>query len=76
MTTGPTKDVVFVIGGPGAGKGTQCDKISKLFGYSHLSVGDLLRDEIKSGSLDGLRIREHIKEGRLVPVRFFLNYRI
>ncbi|MED6211682.1 putative UMP-CMP kinase 1 [Stylosanthes scabra] len=35
--------VVFVLGGPGSGKGTQCANIAKLFGYTHLSAGDLLR---------------------------------
>ncbi|PKI73720.1 hypothetical protein CRG98_005961, partial [Punica granatum] len=42
--------VVFVLGGPGSGKGTQCANIVKHFGFTHLSAGDLLRAEIKSGS--------------------------
>jgi UMP-CMP kinase len=37
--------VVFVLGGPGAGKGTQCERIVKKFGFKHLSAGDLLREE-------------------------------
>ena len=37
--------VVFVLGGPGAGKGTQCERIVSTFGYKHLSAGDLLRAE-------------------------------
>ena len=36
-------NVIFVLGGPGAGKGTQCAKIVDNFGYVHLSAGDLLR---------------------------------
>lgn len=44
--------VVFVLGGPGAGKGTQCAKIVEEFGWCHLSAGDLLREERKSGSAD------------------------
>lgn len=40
-------------GGPGSGKGTQCYNIVEHFGYSHLSAGDLLRAEIKSGSENG-----------------------
>ena len=32
-------NVVFVLGGPGAGKGTQCQKIVDQFGYAHLSAG-------------------------------------
>ena len=37
-------------GGPGSGKGTQCQKIVDKFGFVHLSAGDLLRAEIQSGS--------------------------
>ena len=35
------------------GKGTQCAMIVQHFGFTHLSAGDLLRDEIKSGSENG-----------------------
>ncbi|KAH7724100.1 UMP-CMP kinase [Aphelenchoides avenae] len=38
-------DVVFVVGPPGAGKGTQCARIQQEYGFKHLSVGDLLRAE-------------------------------
>jgi len=38
-------NVVFVLGGPGAGKGTQSALIYKKYGYVHLSAGDLLRAE-------------------------------
>ncbi|XP_022147099.1 UMP-CMP kinase 3-like [Momordica charantia] len=59
--------VVFVLGGPGSGKGTQCANIIEHFGYSHLSAGDLLRAEIKSGSENGTMIQNMIKEGKIVP---------
>lgn len=39
--------VVFVVGGPGCGKGTQCNKIKSEFGYEHLSTGDILREIVK-----------------------------
>ena len=42
--------VVFVLGGPGAGKGTQCASIVRKYGWVHLSAGDLLRAERESGS--------------------------
>lgn len=61
-------EIVFVLGGPGSGKGTQCAKIVKEFGYTHLSAGDLLRDEQKSGSVHGEMIKNFIKEGKIVPV--------
>ena len=40
----------MVLGGPGSGKGTQCEKIVETFGFKHLSAGDLLRREIASKS--------------------------
>ncbi|KAK4488578.1 hypothetical protein RD792_004344 [Penstemon davidsonii] len=59
--------VIFVLGGPGSGKGTQCANIVEKFGYTHLSAGDLLRAEIKSGSENGTMIQNMIKEGKIVP---------
>lgn len=60
--------VVFVLGGPGAGKGTQCDLLRERLGWSHLSAGDLLRAERrKAGSdLAGV-INSNIAAGRIVP---------
>lgn len=59
--------VVFVLGGPGSGKGTQCANVVQHFGYTHFSAGDLLRAEIKSGSENGTMIQNMIKEGKIVP---------
>ena len=64
---GPPK-VLFVLGGPGAGKGTQCALLQDNFGYTHLSAGDLLRAERSSGSKHGALINEYIRDGRIVPV--------
>ncbi len=61
--------VLFVLGGPGSGKGTQCDRIKVRYqGVVHLSAGDLLRDEVKSGSAVGTKCGEMMKEGQLVPM--------
>jgi adenylate kinase family enzyme len=60
--------IVFVLGGPGSGKGTQCERIVAKYGYKHLSAGDLLRDEVKSGSEVGRKCEDIMKEGKLVPV--------
>lgn len=65
--SGKKISVVFVLGGPGSGKGTQCANIVEKFGYTHLSAGDLLRAEIKSGSENGTMIQNMIKEGKIVP---------
>lgn len=61
--------VVFVLGPPGSGKGTQCQKVVERFGYEHLSAGDLLRKEQNTpGSQFGDIIATHIKDGTIVPV--------
>lgn len=61
--------VVFVLGGPGSGKGTQCKFICEEFNFKHLSAGDLLRTERNSpGSQYGEMIEKHIQEGSIVPV--------
>jgi len=70
---GNMPDVLFVLGGPGAGKGTQCFNLVKDFGYEHLSAGDLLRAERNSGSKDGALISDYIKEGKIVPVEITIS---
>ncbi|XP_048844952.1 UMP-CMP kinase isoform X2 [Brienomyrus brachyistius] len=66
--------VVFVLGGPGAGKGTQCAKIVQNYNYTHLSAGDLLREErIREGSECGQLIDSYIKEGKIVPVEITIT---
>lgn len=67
MLGGKKVAVVFVLGGPGSGKGTQCSNIVEHFGFTHLSAGELLRSEIKSGSENGTMIDSIIKEGKIVP---------
>lgn len=61
------KKVIFVLGGPGSGKGTNCSKIVEEFGYVHLSAGDLLREERNSGSSLAAMINNFIAEGKIVP---------
>lgn len=43
------QNVVFVLGGPGAGKGTMCELAEQQLGWTHLSAGDLLRAEKAAG---------------------------
>ncbi|KAJ9539722.1 hypothetical protein OSB04_026228 [Centaurea solstitialis] len=61
-----TPTINFVLGGPGVGKGTQCTRIAETFGFTHLSVGDLLRKEISSNTEDGEMILETIAKGKIV----------
>ncbi|KAI9681643.1 MAG: hypothetical protein M1829_000842 [Trizodia sp. TS-e1964] len=59
--------VIFVLGGPGSGKGTQCARLVRDFHFTHLSAGDLLRaEQTRPGSEFGAEIRAAIKNGDIV----------
>lgn len=61
--------VLFVLGGPGAGKGTQCANLVRDFGFAHLSAGDLLRaEQDREGSEFGELIKSYIRDGAIVPM--------
>lgn len=61
--------VIFVLGGPGAGKGTQCSRLVDRYGFTHLSAGDLLRaEQDREGSQYGQLIKDYIKDGKIVPM--------
>ncbi|KAJ1858696.1 bifunctional uridylate/adenylate kinase [Coemansia sp. RSA 1822] len=63
-----TKTVVFVLGGPGSGKGTNSAKLVEDFGFVHLSAGDLLRaEQQRDVSQYGELIGHYIREGLIVP---------
>ena len=70
--------VVFVLGGPGSGKGTQCELISKTFNFIHLSAGELLRRESKNNpESEVAKIMSHIAiHGGIVPSRITTNLMI
>lgn len=62
----PKPNVVFVLGGPGAGKGTMCELAESQLGWTHLSTGDLLRAEREAGGPAAAIIEETIAAGKLV----------
>jgi len=58
---------LVLFGPPGAGKGTQSQKLIEKYGLIHLSTGDLLRSEIAQGTALGLEAKKLMDEGMLVP---------
>jgi len=65
--------IIWVLGGPGSGKGTQCARLVERYGFQHLSSGDLLREEVASGSEKGKELNEMMKKGILVPREVVLD---
>ncbi|KQY85800.1 adenylate kinase [Paenibacillus sp. Root52] len=58
---------ILFMGPPGAGKGTQAEVIVKEFGIPHISTGDAFRLAIKQGTPIGLKAKEYMDQGLLVP---------
>ncbi len=56
-----------LLGPPGAGKGTLAAVLKEKFGLLHISTGDLLREEMKSGSELGNKVKKYVEDGDLVP---------
>jgi len=59
--------IIWLMGGPGSGKGTQCDKICIKYGFTHLSSGDILRNEVMSGTPRGRQLYQMMSNGEPVP---------
>lgn len=58
---------LILMGLPGAGKGTQAEKISEKYGIPHISTGDMFRLAIKEGTELGKQAKQYLDEGALVP---------
>ena len=58
---------LILMGAPGAGKGTQSEKISEKWGIPAISTGDMLRAAIKAGTELGVTAKSFMDEGKLVP---------
>lgn len=58
---------IVLMGLPGAGKGTQADKIVEKYAIPHISTGDMFRAAIKGGTDLGLKAKSFMDEGALVP---------
>lgn len=58
---------MILLGPPGAGKGTQSVVLAKKYNLPHISTGDILRESVKSGQPLGLKAKEYMDKGALVP---------
>ncbi len=58
---------LILLGGPGAGKGTQAKFITEKFGIPQISTGDMLRQAIKEGTKLGMEAKKYMDAGELVP---------
>jgi len=58
---------LVLFGPPGSGKGTQSEKLVEKYGFSHLSTGNLLREEIANKTPLGVEAKKFMDQGQLVP---------
>ena len=58
---------ILLMGPPGAGKGTQAEKLTELFNIPHISTGDMFRKAQKDGTELGLKAKSYMEKGQLVP---------
>jgi len=58
---------IILIGPPGAGKGTQCQKLVEHLHVPHLSTGEMLRAAVRAGTAEGVQAQRFMEQGQLVP---------
>nr|XP_040146529.1 adenylate kinase isoenzyme 1-like isoform X3 [Ictidomys tridecemlineatus] len=65
--------IIFVVGGPGCGKETQCKNMATKYGFCHVGLGQLLRQEAQKSTHRGRQIRDMMLQGLLVPSGLILD---
>ena len=65
--------VVLVLGGPGAGKATHCQRLAAKYGCTHLCIEKLMRGEVRDETDTGRAIAELTKSGKIVPAHLYLS---
>lgn len=74
MTNTHSKKLFLIIGAPGSGKTTDAEIIAKNNeNISHYSTGDMLREEVVSGSELGAEINKYISKGLIVPIKIAIE---
>ena len=64
---------LVLLGAPGAGKGTQAQRLVAEFGVAHISTGDLLRAAVKGGTELGVQAKKYMDAGELVPDQLVID---
>ena len=64
---------IILLGPPGAGKGTVANQLKATDGSVHISTGDILRNNVKSGTDLGKKAKEYMDKGELVPDQLIMD---
>ncbi len=64
---------LVLFGPPGAGKGTQAEKLIEKYGFNHISTGEVIREQIRKGTELGRSVQSYIEKGQLAPDGLVIN---